>query len=145
MLDKAASCFSLLLGDCIEPIKRRLADLKKYSESFARRRRPGVPANLNFSLSIARLDFGPYRSACDRTAQSLRCGTPRIIGTAPTGQPIYQVQGDLFNDLARHITENNVDANRHLNRINIVDRSGNSIAILEKINGIWKATRTRRN
>src|SRR4028118_477615 len=53
MLDKAASCFSLLLGDCIEPIKRRLADLKKYSESFARRRRPGVPANLNFSLSHA--------------------------------------------------------------------------------------------
>jgi hypothetical protein len=72
-------------------------------------------------------------------------GTPRIIGTAPTGQRIYQVEGDLFDNLAKDTTESNLEANRHLNRINIVDRSGNPIAILEKKNGIWKVTRTRRN
>jgi hypothetical protein len=72
-------------------------------------------------------------------------GTARILRTAPTRQRIYQVEGDLFDDLAKDTTESNVEANRHLNRINIVDRSGNSIAILEKKNGIWKVTRTRIN
>jgi hypothetical protein len=72
-------------------------------------------------------------------------GTPRILRTAPTGQRIYQGEGNLFDDLAEDTTDSNVKANQHLNRINIVDRSGKSIVIIEKINGNWQARRTRRN
>jgi tetratricopeptide (TPR) repeat protein len=71
-------------------------------------------------------------------------GTARIIGTAPTGGRIRETKGDLFDDIVTQ-TQKNGEANRHLSRINIVDRSGKSIVIIEKINGNWQARRTRRN
>ena len=72
-------------------------------------------------------------------------GTPRRIGTNPAGQVIYELEGDLFNDLAEHITKNNVAANEHLDYINIVDKSGKPIAIVEKIGRTWKAKRISRS
>jgi hypothetical protein len=72
-------------------------------------------------------------------------GTARRTGTDSRGGPIYETEGNLFDELAKETTEKNVKANQYLDRINIVDRSGNSIAILEKTKGIWQVTRTRRN
>ena len=62
-------------------------------------------------------------------------------GTARrTGADTFEGEGDLIEDVRVYLNDNNITDSDVLNRLNLVDKSGSSLATFEKINGRWVIT-----
>ena len=52
----------------------------------------------------------------------------------------YRGEGDLLEDIREYLEYGQIPNSSLLNRLNLVDKNGNSIAIFEKVNGSWQVS-----